>query len=137
MRLIRHSINWWARELSCDRKTITKGLSREGIDGRSGRYSAREVFAAIAGDAQRERTLKVRAERQLAELKRNREEGDLIPKVEVAKFIRESFVPVREQVVAMPGTMAAKVNPSDPQHAKAHLEAWRDMFLRVCKEVKP
>ena len=45
--------------------------------------------------------------------------------------------PIREAVVAMPGQLAALVNPTDPVHARGHLERWRDDFLKTAKARLP
>ena len=65
-----------------------------------------------------------------AEVEAAKAKGTAIPHDEVVAFIRENFSPLREKVVAMPGQLAALVNPTDPQHARTHLELWRDEFLR-------
>jgi hypothetical protein len=62
---------------------------------------------------------------------------EYIEREECVKFILDNFNPIREAVVAMPGQLAALVNPTDPVHARGHLERWRDDFLKTAKARLP
>lgn len=101
------------------------------------KYPLHLIFRALHNDGKAARVRKNQAEADLLEVKRQRIMRDLLPRAEVSQFISDSFAPVREQVIAMPSVLASKVNPTDPEHARQHLEAWRDLFLRQCKEKLP
>ena len=101
------------------------------------KYPLKLVFKALHNDGKQAIVRKNQEIADLMAVKRQRITRELLHRDEVSQYISATFAPVREQVIAMPAMLAGKVNPSDPEHARAHLETWRDLFLRQCKEKLP
>lgn len=136
--IIRWTIPQAAAMFGCKADTIRIEIQRRGGNPQRGdTFTVRELFNAARSDWKEAQTRKALAEAENRETKTAILRGDLLPKDEVVSFIRKTFGPVREQVLAMPAVLSGKVNPADPEHARAHLEQWRDLFLRQCKEHLP
>jgi hypothetical protein len=84
---------------------------------------------------ERARETKARADK--IELQNSVARRKLIPREDVQHFIVSTYAPVREQVLAMPSVMAPRVNPTDPEHARRHLEEWGDWMLTYCRQHVP
>ena len=95
------------------------------------------IRAWAGGDLLSERIRLTKAQADREETAAALDRRDVIPWQEVVSFINRTFSPVREQSLAMPTVMAARVNPADPEHAKAHLTDWVDGFLKHCREQIP
>lgn len=119
-----------AEEFGVSREKIRRGLRLRGVD-KTEAFTTREIFAAIAGDWDFERTRRERAEADKAEIEAAVAKGTHIPRDDVANFIQETFSPLREKIVAMPSKLSGLCNPSDPEHARQHLERFRDEFLKL------
>jgi hypothetical protein len=131
-----------AKEFATTEETITRGLRYLGLDTKrkskgANEYTTKQIVGAIFGDLKHEKTRLTRAEAEIKEIESLEKANTVIPRDDVVTFIRETFSPVREMVIALAGSQAALCNPSDPQHAHAHLTAWTDMFLKHCKERMP
>lgn len=137
-KVIKWTVPEAAAHFGCKADTIRIELQRRGGNPQRGDlFTVKELFNAARSDWKEAQTRKALAEAENRETKTAIMKGDLIAKDEVVAFIRGTFAPVREQVLAMPATLAGKVNPADPEHARSHLEQWRDLFLRQCKEHLP
>jgi len=110
------------------REAIIRGEIMEREDKK---YLIREFYIALAGDYGALRREKMRQSIKESEFDLAVKQREYIKREECAKFILDTFSPHREMVVSMPGQLAALVNPSDPVHARGHLERWRDDFLRL------
>ena len=132
------SVHKAATEFGVSRETIVRGLKQLGIEvNRNSTFTTKQIFTSIAGDLKFERTRRERAEADKAEVEAAAAKRTRIPREDVVTFIRESFAPLRELVVAMPAQMAGLVNPADPHHAREHLERWRDEFLKHKEHLPP
>jgi len=131
------SIQSAATELGISRDTLRRKLLgaeiREPFEG----LRWRDVFRAFIGDKAASLARKALADAEMAEHEVKLATRDVIPREEVARYIRETFSPVREWSLAMPAKMAALVNPTDPKHARAHLDEWAEQFLKHCREHVP
>lgn len=128
------SISGIAAELGVARDTVRARLTAGGVSP-DGPLRWRDVVRAMSGGdwrAERTRLLRAQADREEHDLQVARR--DVASTEEVVAWIRESFAPVREQAVAMPSKLAPIVNPTDPAHARGHLEAWVEMFLQHVRE---
>jgi hypothetical protein len=138
--LARKAMSWTllraAEEFGVSRETIRRGLRMRGIEKTDG-FTTREMFVAIAGDWDFEHTRRERAEADKAEVDAAVAKKTHVPYEDVAGFIRETFAPLREKIVAMPNRLAALCNPTDPEHARKHLESFRDEFLRHKEKLPP
>lgn len=97
----------------------------------------RDIVRALAGDKAAALARRAAADAGMAEHKLRVATREVIPLDEAADYVRRTFMPVREQIMAMPSVLAGRVNPTDPAHARAHLEAWGEAFLRHCRERIP
>ncbi len=132
------TVSSWAAALGIDPKTLATRLRAAGhsiVQGK--RWSARDVFVAWVGDAEKARARESNARAESLEIKSDLLRRDVIRRLEVAEYIRRTFAPVRERSLEMPGIMAPLCNPTDPPHARAHLVEWVDGFLRHCRECSP
>ena len=62
--------------------------------------------------------------------------GDLVPKEFVDKALRETLLPVRQRLMAMPSELASNANPADPQHARKAAESWLEINMPIMQEPK-
>jgi len=134
---IRLVIHAWAEQFRAAKDTIKRGLKDNDIgESKDGKYSLYEVALALFGDARLERIRYIKAKREREEFDLSVAKKDFIPAEDCARFIINTFGPYREMIVSLPGALAALCNPNDPAHARAHLERFRDDFLRL-KEKMP
>lgn len=127
-----------ALEFETTEPTIKKGLIANGHEVKRGeKFSTRDIHLALTGDLKTQRTRREAAEADKAEIEAAIAKKEVIPISEVMRYIQQTFQPVREQALAMPGALSALCNPTDPQHAREHLQIWSDGFLKHCREHKP
>jgi hypothetical protein len=131
------SLHTISHELGISRDTLRRKLLgaeiREPFEG----LRWRDVFRAFIGDKAASLARKALADAEMAEHEVRLATRDVIPREEVARYIRETFSPVREWALAMPAKMAKRCNPTDPRHAQAHLDEWAEEFLKHCREHVP
>jgi hypothetical protein len=65
-----------------------------------------------------------------------KESGQLVPAEYVEKALRETLLPVRQRLLAMPSELAHNANPADPQHARKAAESWLEINLLIMQEPK-
>jgi hypothetical protein len=127
-----------ATEFDVDKKTLEKGLERAGIKVEKGKcYTISECKRALRSEYDEAKLANMQATARERTVKAAKSEGGVIPSEACALFITKTFAPIREALVAMPGQLAAKVNPADPIHAQSVLNLWRDESLRRFREFKP
>jgi len=81
---------------------------------------------------QKIRETKVRAD--LLGLQHRQQTGDLITVEQAREMVASTFAPVRQALLSLPTSMAARCNPSDPVMARMALEEWIDGFMRTVRE---
>lgn len=135
---MKQTLKAWAKELRVDPATLEKRVRKAGFAISPKKlWGARDIFTAWTGDKEVALTRQALA---LAEkMERENAEGlrELIPRAEATEFIRTTFGAVREMVVGMPVVLASRVNPTDPTHARGHLDEWVNLFIRHCREQVP
>lgn len=137
-RTIRWTVSMASIEFGIDARALAKRIRAESVEaGTDGKFSTADICLAIFDQLKVQRTRREKAEADKAEIEAKVAKNSVIPRDDVAKFILETFSPVREQVVAMPGICAANCNPGNPQQARDVLQSWVDGFLRNCKERIP
>ena len=74
----------------------------------------------------------------LKESKMKERSGALVQLGDAEKAIRETLLPVRQRLLAMPGEVAHLCNPADPAHARKALEMWTEANMAIMQngEVK-
>lgn len=135
---MKQTLKAWAKELRVDPATLEKRLRKAGFSiAPKKQWGARDIFTGWTGD--KEVALTRQALAVAEKMERENAEGlrELIPRKEASDFIRKTFGTVREMVVGMPVTLAARVNPTDPTHARGHLDEWVGLFLKHCREHVP
>jgi hypothetical protein len=127
-----------AEQFGVSRETLRRALAESEIEARpDGKYSIRELHRALAGDARTERARLTRLRADTEELELRQRKRELIPLEEAQRFIVENFACHREFIVSQPGRLALKCNPTDPNTARAALEADRDEFLKFREKYPP
>jgi hypothetical protein len=124
------------------RETLRRAMAEAVLRGdvhesKDKKYRIREVHAVLAGDITALRKDKLRLTNKELAFDLAVKQRKSMETEECAKFILDNFNPIREAVVAMPGELAALVNPADPVHARSHLERFRDDFLKAAKARVP
>lgn len=127
-----------AKALGIDPKTMNKRLRDRGHEiGQNRKYTLAEIVAAYLGDLEAERIRETRANADLKELELRRESGELVSMDEVQSMMNKVYLPMRQRLNALPSEMAAKTNPTDPEHARAQLNSWVDQALVLIREQLP
>lgn len=132
-------MNWTAaqaaKEWGLDPKTMAKRIRAAGLDVAKGKkYSTAEITQAVVGDKQSEQIREIRARADLLELERRQKEGEVVDCAAMEKRIADVFAPLRSALLSAPAELAARCNPSDPDHARAALRDWVDRVLRTGRE---
>jgi hypothetical protein len=78
-------------------------------------------------DAAKEKDLLASA--ALKEQKKKVNDGLLVPEEYVSRALRETLLPVRQRLFAMPSEIAHLANPADPAHARKVLNDWLEINL--------
>jgi rRNA maturation endonuclease Nob1 len=107
------------------RRTLERRLRDAGLkigDGET--YTVCEVHDALMGSLEAERIRETRARADLLEMERREKERDLVPLAEVDEMIRNTHLPVRQRLMALPSEMCSRCNPTDPQLAREALDRW-------------
>ena len=123
-----------AREFGVNYRTMTSAISdalHEGKFKQAKKYTIQECHIALSGDKRMAEMRALQAKTALMEHELAVNKREVISREEVAKFILDTFSPLREMAVALPGQLSPLVNPSDPVVSRQHLERWRDDFLRL------
>jgi len=67
----------------------------------------------------------------LKKQKRLEKDGQLVPSEYVNQVLRETLLPVRQRLFAMPSECASNCNPADPQHARTALQSWLETNMPI------
>lgn len=129
---IKLSIEQAAREFGVSRESLRRGLKAIGVaTTRGAEHSLATLFRALSGNASAHRAelLKWRAHREKQAALR--EEGSLIPRDVSIQTCECWAQPIREAWQSLPHRVAALVNPGDPNHARAILQARVDEDMRL------
>ena len=120
----------YAPQVGLSVNTIQAGLARAGVKvGRGKRYTLRQLHTAAVGDFKYERTRSERAKADLAEMEIKEKEQSLVQLEDARKMMVDGTHCWRVRVLELPNTMADKVNPADPEHARRQLTDWVDQSL--------
>lgn len=131
------TINIAAPEFGLDRDTLARRLRQNGVEipkGAAARkpwLTTKQVLQAAVGDLERERIRDTAASADARELENAQTRGELVLMSEVEKIYRDRLGPMREAIVAIPATYAARCNPGDPHHAHAVLSDMTDQLLKI------
>jgi phage terminase Nu1 subunit (DNA packaging protein) len=103
--------------------TLQRKLRAAGVDTAKG-ATIQQVHEILMGSLEAERIRETRARADLLEMERREKERDLVPLAEVDEMIRNTHLPVRQRLMALPSEMCSRCNPSDPQLAREALDRW-------------
>jgi DNA transposition AAA+ family ATPase len=127
-----------AIEWGVDRKSLAKWLSVLGFDLKKGKtYHTRDISRAVVGDLDFERTRNERAAASLRELELAQKKAELVPMSEAQQLYTLALLPIRQRLLAMPSEICTRVNPTDPQFARAQAQVWVDETLATIREQLP
>ena len=122
-------------EFGVARETIRKGLIQIGEEYKpGGSWSTKTIVRAIAGDGKVERARLTMAQADREEMEVAKMRREVLPLAEVVEVIRGTFQPIRDALVSLPHSLAARCNPSDPQMAMEALGGAVDNVLRALRE---
>jgi hypothetical protein len=117
------SLHKASAEFGVTRETIRRGLAAYGVDPKK-EYTTREIHMAIAGDV-KAATARDRMASAIARERENRiAEGEIITLTDNQKWQEKVLLPIRQRLIALPGSMAQRCNPADPSFAETALDAW-------------
>jgi hypothetical protein len=123
-----------ATEFGVSRETIDRGLLRTGTKSKPGdTYTTKEIFTAIAGDFKFERTRRERATAEKLEMENARIKGETITLADNLAWQAKVLQPIRQRLNDLPGSMAHRVNPSDPTFAQRELGQWVKESLPILR----
>jgi hypothetical protein len=126
------TLNSASAESGFSKEKLRTALKAAGVDYGPGKtFTIKQLLCAFIGDFRHESTLLKRAKRKDAELELELKNNNLIPREDVRDFITSTFLPHVQLVKSMPGALCALVNPSDPQHARAHLDRFVLEFVAL------
>jgi len=81
-------------------------------------------------DAKLAKTL---VETRILELEEKKTRGDLITMADAQGMIRSALMPFRDALIGVSDSLAERVNPGDPEHARKELEAWKDRTMTTIR----
>jgi hypothetical protein len=136
------SINQLSQLTRLDRATIKRRLQAAGVAIPKGEKLdlATVLPVLVKGDPSTADELRAKriahtaAKTALLELDRKQREQELVEMGEAEAMIRSTLLPIRSLILSAPAVLAAKVNPSDPEHARAQIQSWVDNGLKTIRE---
>jgi hypothetical protein len=125
-------------EFGVARATLMRKLVRAEVEIGDGiTYTIGQVHRALVGSLEAERIRQISADADLKELERLEKLRILIPRAEISEILRAVLLPIRQRFLALPGEMAAKVNPSEPLLAQRELDRWAGAAMPLLRESMP
>ena len=110
--------------LNVSRDTIRRGLRRNDVKEKK-TYTLKEIFAALnGGDLEAERIRETRAKADALERENRIADGEIILLSQNLEWQEKVLLAIRQRLIALPGQMASRTNPTDPQFAQSALESW-------------
>ena len=120
-----------AAEFAIHPDTLKKRLVAASHEiGRGQRYTTLQIYKAMVGDKEAERTGLIREQREQIALENAKTRGELIAFDAAKKIVAEALAPVRSKLMALPPTLSIRVNPSDPEMARAEIELAVEEILK-------
>ena len=99
-RAIRLNVTQAAGEFGVDTRTLRKRIRQAGVEpGMDGKYSIKQICAAVFGDLAGQRTREVKAKADLLEIELAKERQQVITAPRVYVFLENIFVAVRSKIV--------------------------------------
>jgi DNA-binding transcriptional MerR regulator len=122
----------WARELGVSIATLRMRLRQLDIDLEAGqKFGARIIYQAMTGGLQQARAREANARAEVAELEAAKMREDLKPVADLLASLRNTLLPIRQRLLALPSEAAHNCNPADPEHARRALQDWLDISLAI------
>lgn len=132
------TINKAAIEWGIDRRTLATRLAELGLDTDKGTtFHTREISRAVVGDLDAEKIKLTKADAALREIEVAEKRAQLVDLAEVQVMVRDALLPVSQRLRALPGEVAHRCNPTDPQFARAALQVWVDTSLPLIRSQLP
>lgn len=124
-KIMRWTISKAVIEWSVDPKTLKQKLAATGKTFVKGdTFSTLEICAALYGDKEREQTLEIVERRKALERDNRIADRELIPLEENLAWQEKVLLPMRQRIIALPGVMAQRCSPADPDFSRVALTEW-------------
>ena len=122
-----------SEEFGVTRETLRRAIktSPDFTPKPDGKFTLREIHALLSGDIRVERARLTKAKASREELELKKASGDLVPAELFLRNIRETMLPVRQRLFAMPSELAVNANSLDPQQARVAAQQWLDINLPI------
>jgi phage terminase Nu1 subunit (DNA packaging protein) len=85
----------------------------------------------------RAKTRESEARASMLEMERRQAEGELVTLSEVQSLYQSCLLPIRQTINSLPSALCARVNPTDPDHARIVLQDWVDSAVKGIREKLP
>lgn len=122
-------------EFGVTRETIRRGLTKNSIEVKPNkRYTTREIHSALSGDIDQARARDLMASAISRERENRIADSELIPLADNLAWQERVLLPFRQRLLALPGVMSQRCNPTDPAFAQAALETWVKETLPILRE---
>lgn len=129
------TIKTGAAEFGVSEVTLRRYMRIAGIELQPrAKYSTQTIHKALHSDSKEARARLTSAQADKEEIEVARLRGELISRPEVLELLGRVLGPVREALITLPLSMAARCNPADPAMASAALDEWVDAALRGLRE---
>lgn len=115
-------------------EAVLRGNFAKSVDGKQ---SIREFHVALSGDGRTARARLTLARAEMAEYDLKVASGEFMPREECSRFIVDTFAPIRQMIVSLPGRLTHLLVQQDAASIRAHLDRYRDEFLKAAKENVP
>jgi hypothetical protein len=122
---VRLNLETAAREFGVSGETLRRGLHAIGAPTEKGTlHDLVTIYKALAGDLKGAKAREALANAIAKERENRIADRELIPVEENLAWQERVLGPVRARLMALPGVMAQRCNPSDPNFAQAALDEW-------------
>ncbi len=121
-----------AEEFGVSRETIRRGLSANGVPQKE-TYTTKDIFSALSGDLKAARAREALASAIAKERENKIAEGEMIPLSDNLAWQEKVLQPIRNRLNDLPGSMASRCNPTDPDHARVQLSGWLKDSLPILR----
>lgn len=123
-----------AREFAVDKETLRRGLLNvDAPAGKGVRHSLSTIWRALSGDLKAAKAREALANALAKERDNRIADGEVIPLADNLAWQERVGAPVRQRLLAMPGVMGPRCNPTDPAFAQRALIQWLDETLPLLR----
>lgn len=123
-----------SREFNVSKETLRRGFQQCGFEtGKGKRYTVADVWKALSGDLKAARAREALANAIAKERDNRIADGETMTLAENLAWQERVHLPIRQRLIALPGSMAQRCNPSDPKFAESALSQWLKETLPILR----